>query len=146
MNNQQIQNITQVSSELGGLSFAQNEEGEWGYKPSGADAVIPFNKAGYTLPSFALGYGKDNASDMYLPMQGIKKLSFHLRKGWYGAVYFTLIGDEGNKSIYTNTTPSTPEADINETLDKKYNYLRIRVNGINTNVADVKVSNFVAEG
>ena len=45
-----------------------------------------------------------------------------------------------------DTTPSTPEADINETLDKKYNYLRIRVNGINTNVADVKVSNFVAEG
>ena len=31
-----------LNSELGGLSFAQNEEGEWGYKPSGADAVIPF--------------------------------------------------------------------------------------------------------
>lgn len=28
--------------QLAGLSFAQNEEGNWGYKPSGADSVIPF--------------------------------------------------------------------------------------------------------
>ena len=27
---------------MGGLSFGQDTEGNWGYKPSGADAVIPF--------------------------------------------------------------------------------------------------------
>lgn len=27
---------------MGGLSFGQDAEGNWGYKPSGADAVIPF--------------------------------------------------------------------------------------------------------
>lgn len=32
----------QLSSELGGLSFGQDAEGNWGYKPEGADAVIPF--------------------------------------------------------------------------------------------------------
>lgn len=33
---------TQLSSDLAGLSFGQDEEGNWGYIPSGADAVIPF--------------------------------------------------------------------------------------------------------
>lgn len=28
---------------MGGLSFGQDAEGNWGYKPSGADAVIPFS-------------------------------------------------------------------------------------------------------
>ncbi len=31
-------------SNLGGLSFGADEEGNWGYKPGGADAVIPFKK------------------------------------------------------------------------------------------------------
>ena len=34
---------SQLSSDLGGLS-RQDAEGNWGYKPSGADAVIPFKK------------------------------------------------------------------------------------------------------
>ena len=33
----------QLNSELGGLSFGKTTEGEWGYKPSGADSVIPFS-------------------------------------------------------------------------------------------------------
>ena len=32
----------QLSSDLGGLSFGQDAEGNWGYKPEGADAVVPF--------------------------------------------------------------------------------------------------------
>lgn len=35
--------MNQLSSDLSGLSFGQDAEGNWGYKPSGADAVIPFN-------------------------------------------------------------------------------------------------------
>ena len=31
-----------ISDTFGGLSFAQDAEGNWGYKPSGADTVIPF--------------------------------------------------------------------------------------------------------
>ena len=30
---------------LGGLNFAQDAEGNWGYIPSGADSVIPFKSA-----------------------------------------------------------------------------------------------------
>ena len=32
-----------LNSDLGGLSFGQTAEGKWGYKPEGADAVIPFS-------------------------------------------------------------------------------------------------------
>ena len=35
--------VKELSSDLGGLSFGQDAEGNWGYKPSGADAVIPFS-------------------------------------------------------------------------------------------------------
>lgn len=35
----------QLSSDLGGLTFAQDAEGNWGYKPEGADTVIPFKSA-----------------------------------------------------------------------------------------------------
>ncbi len=32
-----------ISDTFGGLSFAQDEEGNWGYIPSGADTVTPFS-------------------------------------------------------------------------------------------------------
>lgn len=31
-----------LSSDLGGLSFGQDDDGNWGYKAGGADTVIPF--------------------------------------------------------------------------------------------------------
>lgn len=35
--------INQLSRDLGGLEFAQDATGNWGYKIGGADPVIPFN-------------------------------------------------------------------------------------------------------
>lgn len=32
------------NSDLGGLSFSIDEKGNWGYKPEGADTVIPFKR------------------------------------------------------------------------------------------------------
>lgn len=37
-----IKCVNQLNSSLGGLNFAQDAEGNWGYIPSGADSVIPF--------------------------------------------------------------------------------------------------------
>ena len=31
-----------LSSDLGGLSFGQDDDGNWGYKAGGADTVVPF--------------------------------------------------------------------------------------------------------
>ena len=44
--------VKELSSDLGGLTFAQDAEGNWGYIPSGADAVIPFRKATKVLAMF----------------------------------------------------------------------------------------------
>lgn len=38
--------VAALNSNLGGLSFVQDEEGNWGYKPNGADSVIPFKSGG----------------------------------------------------------------------------------------------------
>ena len=37
------QEIDALSRDLGGLTFAQDSDGNWGYKIGGADPVIPFN-------------------------------------------------------------------------------------------------------
>lgn len=34
--------VKELNSDLGGLTFAQDAEGNWGYIPRGADAVVPF--------------------------------------------------------------------------------------------------------
>ena len=34
--------LTQQNRDLGGLSFGQDADGNWGYKTGGADTVIPF--------------------------------------------------------------------------------------------------------
>lgn len=54
-----------LSSDLGGLSFRQDAEGNWGYKPSGADAVIPFRKEPIRQSVSSYGYSSDGA--MYAP-------------------------------------------------------------------------------
>lgn len=36
----------QLNESLGGLTFTQDSEGNWGYLPSGADSVIPFKTGG----------------------------------------------------------------------------------------------------
>lgn len=40
-----------INSSLGGLSFAQDENGKWGYKV-GADSVIPFSSGGTVTLTF----------------------------------------------------------------------------------------------
>ena len=34
--------VAQLISDLGGLSFGQDDDGNWGYKAGGADTVVPF--------------------------------------------------------------------------------------------------------
>ena len=54
MNNleQRIKNeFDKVNSSLGGLSFAKDENGKWGYKV-GADSVIPFSSGGTVTLTF----------------------------------------------------------------------------------------------
>lgn len=50
-----------LNSDLGGLSFGQDAEGNWGYKPEGADAVIPFKSIPRTLVGKQSGTCNANA-------------------------------------------------------------------------------------
>ena len=50
-----------LSSDLGGLTFGKTAEGEWGYKPEGADAVIPFKRIPRTLVGKQSGTCNANA-------------------------------------------------------------------------------------
>lgn len=53
-----------LSNDLGGLSFGQDANGNWGYKVGGADTVHPF-KSKITM-SFKLGNTPPNLADRYL--------------------------------------------------------------------------------
>lgn len=44
--------ITQTDEKLGGLSFGQDAEGNWGYKAPGADTVVPFNNVEFAHISY----------------------------------------------------------------------------------------------
>ena len=41
--------VLRINSSLNGLSFAQDTEGNWGYKTSGADTVVPFKSGDFIL-------------------------------------------------------------------------------------------------
>lgn len=65
-----------VNSSLGGLSFAQDEDGNWGYKV-GADAVVPFKSGvgNYIITRFR---GADKYSANYIvPETGKALIFFH---------------------------------------------------------------------
>lgn len=49
--------IGQLNNNLGGLKFVQDEEGNWGYIPSGADTVIPFNNFNNIKLASLFSYG-----------------------------------------------------------------------------------------
>lgn len=118
----------QLISELSGLSFGQDEEGNWGYIPSGADAVIPFSSQeigqaiwgninaadkGYTQvdlefkPKKLIGYTIDDRDPSTL---AIEVIYFNIwaddntvhRRGvsrYYGYV----LGDAPNRLVITDT-------------------------------------------
>ena len=58
--------MNQLSSDLGGLSFGKTTEGEWGYKPEGADSVIPFRNEPIRQSVSVYGYSSTDGT-MYSP-------------------------------------------------------------------------------
>lgn len=51
---------------MGGLSFGKTTEGEWGYKPEGADSVIPFRNEPIRQSVSVYGYSSTDGA-MYFP-------------------------------------------------------------------------------
>lgn len=82
--------VNELNRDLGGLSFAQDSEGNWGYKIGGADPVIPFK----TEPLvYDFSDGTFNLSDSSKPyyVKDYKKLTkqnFHGSCSWSCYEYF----------------------------------------------------------
>ena len=70
--------VTELSRDLGGLSFAQDSEGNWGYKIGGADPVIPFRRVAYTSQMVTLG-DSESAKFTFGTVSGFKLLSYTLK-------------------------------------------------------------------
>lgn len=57
-------NLKGADAQTGGLAFGQDEEGNWGYIPPGADTVVPFRQGGAAGGGVPAGYvmlGMDSA-------------------------------------------------------------------------------------
>lgn len=48
---------------MGGLSFGQDAEGNWGYKTGGADTVVPFKSISFLKMIFETGYNFSTMSN-----------------------------------------------------------------------------------
>ena len=70
--------INNLSRDLGGLSFGQDAEGNWGYKIGGADPVIPFRRVAYTSQMVTLG-DSESAKFTFGTVSGFKLLSYTLK-------------------------------------------------------------------
>lgn len=82
--------INQLSRDLGGLEFAQDATGNWGYKIGGADPVIPFKTEPFV---YDFSDGTFNLSDSSKPyyVKDYKKLTkqnFHGSCSWSCYEYF----------------------------------------------------------
>ena len=101
-----------LSRDLGGLVFAQDAEGNWGYKIGGADPVIPFRN-----PVSFMIYGQSGGSPNYCEatLKDFDCSKYHtLTIGTLdgkdphnasGVIYITANGDVlANESVQDNTT------------------------------------------
>ena len=73
--------LKEVNNSLGGLSFAQDAEGNWGYKPSGADTVIPFKSGeiidlgtgtSWDISKYYSGYDKLTSDNFIVEVSSLK--------------------------------------------------------------------------
>lgn len=82
--------VNELNRDLGGLAFAQDTEGNWGYKIGGADPVIPFKTEPFV---YDFSDGTFNLSDSSKPyyVKDYKKLTkqnFHGSCSWSCYEYF----------------------------------------------------------
>lgn len=117
-------------SDLGGLSFGQDEEGNWGYIPSGADAVIPFSPPVVTLEG-SMGYNlsisggnQDSASTRIFAPEDmeIESIQYTTRGYFYGSNYMRIY--DGSNNMIANRT-SAGGTTITEITDRSSVEIRL---------------------
>ena len=94
--------VKELSNDLGGLSFGQDADGNWGYKAGGADTVVPFKTEPFV---YDFSGGTFNLSDSSKPYyvkdyQKLTKQNFHGSCSWSCYEYFhhTETGDHEHRN------------------------------------------------
>lgn len=113
----------QLISDLGGLTFGQDEEGNWGYKPSGADAVIPFSPPVVTLKgsmaynlSISAGNQDSVSTRIFAPEDmEIESIQYTTSGRFYGSNYMRIY--DGSNNMIANRT-SAGGTTITEITDR----------------------------
>lgn len=133
-------NIDSLNRDLGGLAFAQDADGNWGYKAGGADTVIPFK----TEPLvYDFSDGTFNLSDSSKPyyVKDYKKLTkqnFHGSCSWsvYASFHHTDTADhEYRNSGGISFTYSSDTGVLTVKEIKRTDLLHWYVNLRNTNTS-----------
>lgn len=103
--------VKELIGDLGGLKFAQDEKGNWGYIPSGADTVLPF-KSGV----ISLGVGIEFDVSSYAGYKNFTSDNFIIE---YNSSISSSNGDNGFKKENVGATYHWPSVNIN--TYKNYN-------------------------
>ena len=130
------------------MVFDQDAEGNWGYKIGGADPVIPFKSAGYSIPSAMSIGGQYNSGDsvVRLPLKDVKKISFNWSKSYYCSAYINLEKEGGEStSILTDTSRGDKNSSITKELsNEKYVFIIFRASVNGQAWGSLTISNFIA--
>lgn len=108
--------VSQLNDSLGGLNFAQDAEGNWGYIPSGADSVIPF-KSGYKLEKIKI---LDITTTQKLSENSLQLSALYDGNAIFNPVY----NSNGKKELVCIT--SSNNLNLTITVDKPFKLAFIR--------------------
>ena len=94
--------VSTLNKNLGGLIFAQDTDGNWGYKAGGADTVHPFNKYKYSAGILKI----DKADQIYT-----------ISIGWTPKVIAMFVG---NTSPFLTKTPTRLQLYVADQYERQF--------------------------
>ena len=142
--------VKELSSELSanGIRFYFDyQDGQYGYNTDparGADTFSPFNNPSYTIPDFTLGLGDQGGTTAYLPLKGIKSISFSYRKTQYCGMKISLLKGSESITIVSNTAAGTSSDTYSHDLDDDYDCIRFTVSRPFGNDCALTINGFIA--
>lgn len=105
------QEIDALSRDLNGLKFAQDADGNWGYKIGGADPVIPFRRAAYTSQMVTLG-DNESAKFTFGTVSGFKLLSYTLKTDFPDRQVYLYVNNVKIDECASGTKTGTYDLDV----------------------------------
>lgn len=103
--------VDTLNRDLNGLKFAQDADGNWGYKIGGADPVIPFRRAAYTSQMVTLG-DNESAKFTFGTVSGFKLLSYTLKTDFPDRQVYLYVNNVKIDECASGTKTGTYDLDV----------------------------------